>query len=35
MRRPTMLIYLDIWIDQIDMDGTLAEIHAESLGDSK
>jgi cyclohexadienyl dehydratase len=29
----TLLNYLDIWIDQIDMDGTLARIRAKWLGD--
>jgi cyclohexadienyl dehydratase len=29
----TLLNYLDIWIDQIDMDGTLAKIRAKWLGD--
>jgi ABC-type amino acid transport substrate-binding protein len=28
----TLLNYLDIWIDQIDMDGTLAQIRAKWLG---
>ncbi len=28
----TLLNYLDIWIDQIDMDGTLAKIRAKWLG---
>jgi len=31
----TLLNYLDIWIDQIDMDGTLAKIRTKWLGDSK
>jgi len=29
----TLLNYLDIWIDQIDMDGTLAKIRAKWLGE--
>ena len=31
----TLLNYLDIWIDQIELDGTLAKIRAKWLGDSK
>ncbi len=31
----TLLNYLDIWIDQIDMDGTLAKIRTKWLGDIK
>jgi cyclohexadienyl dehydratase len=31
----TLLNYLDIWIDQIEMDGTLAKIRTKWLGDSK
>jgi len=30
-----LLNYLDIWIDQIELDGTLAKIRAKWLGDSK
>jgi len=29
----TLLNYLNIWIDQIEMDGTLAKIRAKWLGD--
>ena len=31
----TLLNYLDIWIDQIELDGTLAKIRAKWLGDIK
>jgi cyclohexadienyl dehydratase len=31
----TLLNYLDIWIDQIELDGTLAKIRARWLGDIK
>jgi cyclohexadienyl dehydratase len=31
----TLLNYLNIWIDQIDMDGTLAKIRTKWLGDDK
>ena len=31
----TLLNYLDIWIDQIEMDGTLSKIRAKWLGDIK
>jgi cyclohexadienyl dehydratase len=31
----TLLNYLDIWIDQIDLDGTLAKIRTKWLGDIK
>ena len=31
----TLLNYINIWIDQIEMDGTLAKIRAKWLGDTK
>ena len=31
----TLLNYVNIWIDQIEMDGTLAKIRAKWLGDTK
>jgi ABC-type amino acid transport substrate-binding protein len=31
----TLLNYIKIWIDQIDMDGTLAKIRNKWLGDVK
>ena len=31
----TLINYLNIWIDQIDMDGTLAKIRAKWMGDAK
>ena len=37
MRREdqTLQNYINIWIDQIEMDGTLAKIRAKWLGDTK
>jgi ABC-type amino acid transport substrate-binding protein len=32
---PTLLIYINIWIDQIELDGTLAKFRAKWLGDTK
>jgi cyclohexadienyl dehydratase len=31
----TLLNYINVWIDQIDMDGTLAKIRAKWMGDAK
>jgi len=31
----TLLNYINIWIDQIELDGTLAKIRAKWLGDVK
>jgi ABC-type amino acid transport substrate-binding protein len=31
----TLLNYINIWIDQIEMDGTLAKIRNNWLGDTK
>jgi ABC-type amino acid transport substrate-binding protein len=31
----TLLNYVNIWIDQIELDGTLAKIRAKWLGDAK
>jgi len=31
----TLLNFINIWIDQIDMDGTLGKIRAKWLGDTR